>query len=175
MGDGEGVEGGGQSRGGRIKEKNTYISSIPQFLNSLLSEILVFCVFVGFYHIDIMVLAFVVKIPVYRCNNICVSLHIEKCDEIAGSRNKSYIMQSAIFCRFLVNGILEVGGIYTVLRSKAPISTEELGDQYCMLGPLREERWRLEVEPIAPESRNIRHAIKKLAEGGFKVCDRYFI
>uniref|UniRef100_F1KYL5 Glycogen [starch] synthase n=1 Tax=Ascaris suum TaxID=6253 RepID=F1KYL5_ASCSU len=62
----------------------------------------------------------------------------------------------------------KVGGIYTVLRSKAPISTEELGDQYCMLGPLREERWRLEVEPIAPESRNIRHAIKKLAEGGFK-------
>lgn len=39
----------------------------------------------------------------------------------------------------------KVGGIYTVIRSKAPISVEELGDQYCLLGPQREERWRLEV------------------------------
>lgn len=62
----------------------------------------------------------------------------------------------------------KVGGIYTVLRSKAPISTEELGDQYCALGPLREDRWRLEVEQIEPESRNIRAALKKLSEGGFK-------
>ena len=69
----------------------------------------------------------------------------------------------------MLNHRIKVGGIYTVLRSKAPISTEELGDQYCALGPLREERWRLEVEPIEPESRNIRAALKKLNEGGFKV------
>ncbi|VBB28731.1 unnamed protein product [Acanthocheilonema viteae] len=39
----------------------------------------------------------------------------------------------------------KVGGIYTVLRTKAPITTEELGDQYCMLGPYKEERVKLEV------------------------------
>ncbi|VDO71074.1 unnamed protein product [Heligmosomoides polygyrus] len=39
----------------------------------------------------------------------------------------------------------KVGGIYTVLRTKAPISTEELGDQYCMLGPYNEDRVKLEV------------------------------
>ncbi|CAK5013926.1 unnamed protein product [Meloidogyne enterolobii] len=27
----------------------------------------------------------------------------------------------------------KVGGIYTVLRTKAPISTDELGDQYYMM------------------------------------------
>lgn len=64
---------------------------------------------------------------------------------------------------------LKVGGIYTVLRSKAAISTEELGDQYCMLGPLREDRWRLEVEQIAPESRNIATAIHKMNDSGFRV------
>ncbi|VDN95676.1 unnamed protein product [Brugia pahangi] len=70
----------------------------------------------------------------------------------------------------------EVGGIYTVLRSKAPISTEEYGDQYCMLGPLRDGKWQLEVEQIAPESRHIATAIHKLKEGGFKtVYGRWLI
>uniref|UniRef100_A0A1I8EGH6 Glycogen [starch] synthase n=1 Tax=Wuchereria bancrofti TaxID=6293 RepID=A0A1I8EGH6_WUCBA len=70
----------------------------------------------------------------------------------------------------------KVGGIYTVLRSKAPISTEEYGDQYCMLGPLRDGKWQLEVEKIAPESRHITTAIHKLKEGGFKtVYGRWLI
>ncbi|VBB34519.1 unnamed protein product [Acanthocheilonema viteae] len=69
-----------------------------------------------------------------------------------------------------------VGGIYTVLRSKAPISTEEYGDQYCMLGPLREGKWQLEVEQIAPESQHIASAVHKLKEGGFKtVYGRWLI
>lgn len=29
-----------------------------------------------------------------------------------------------------------VGGIYTVIRSKAFVSTEEMGDNYCLLGKL---------------------------------------
>ncbi|CAJ0959283.1 unnamed protein product, partial [Mesorhabditis belari] len=62
----------------------------------------------------------------------------------------------------------KVGGIYTVIRSKAPISVEELGDQYCLLGPQKEERWRLEVEPIEPENRTIREAIKKMQMDGFR-------
>ncbi|KAM3718618.1 Glycogen [starch] synthase [Dirofilaria immitis] len=70
----------------------------------------------------------------------------------------------------------KVGGIYTVLRSKAAISTEEYGDQYCMLGPLREGKWQLEVEQIAPESRHIATAIHKMKEGGFKaVYGRWLI
>ncbi|EFO12773.2 hypothetical protein LOAG_15760 [Loa loa] len=72
--------------------------------------------------------------------------------------------------------LTDVGGIYTVLRSKAPISTEEYGDQYCMLGPLRNGKWQLEVEQIAPESRHIATAIHKLKEGGFKaVYGRWLI
>ncbi len=46
----------------------------------------------------------------------------------------------------------KVGGIYTVLRTKAPISTDELGDQYCMIGPYNEERVKLEVEVLDPET-----------------------
>ncbi len=56
-----------------------------------------------------------------------------------------------------------------MLRSKAAISTAELGEQYCMLGPLREERMRLEVETIQPENHSIRLAIGKMRESGFQV------
>ncbi|PIO63260.1 starch synthase [Teladorsagia circumcincta] len=62
----------------------------------------------------------------------------------------------------------KIGGIYTVLRSKAQISCEELGDQYCMFGPMKDDKWRLEVEKVEPENRTIRAAIKKLHESGFK-------
>lgn len=62
---------------------------------------------------------------------------------------------------------LQVGGIYTVLRSKAQISTEELGDQYCMFGPMKDEKWRLEVEQIEPENRTIREAMKRFHSDGF--------
>lgn len=30
----------------------------------------------------------------------------------------------------------KVGGIYTVIRSKAFVSTEELGEQYCLFGEI---------------------------------------
>uniref|UniRef100_A0A0R3RKR1 Glycogen [starch] synthase n=1 Tax=Elaeophora elaphi TaxID=1147741 RepID=A0A0R3RKR1_9BILA len=45
-----------------------------------------------------------------------------------------------------------------------------------MLGPLREGKWQLEVEQIAPESQHIATAIHKLQEGGFKtVYGRWLI
>ena len=41
------------------------------------------------------------------------------------------------------------GGIYTVLRSKAAVSTQELGDRYVMLGPLTSAHQH-EVELCSP-------------------------
>ncbi|VDK27567.1 unnamed protein product [Gongylonema pulchrum] len=90
-------------------------------------------------------------------------LHTKEADQVTEKREQLFLQathQLAVF---------QVGGIYTVLRSKAPINTEEYGDQYCLLGPLREGRWQLEVEQIAPESRHIAAAIERLSEGGFKV------
>lgn len=62
-----------------------------------------------------------------------------------------------------------VGGIYTVLRSKAGVTTDELGDQYCMLGPYNEATVRTEVEVCEPENEVIRRAIKKMTDQGLKV------
>jgi glycogen(starch) synthase len=57
-----------------------------------------------------------------------------------------------------------------VIRSKAYVSTEEMGDQYCLLGPYKEQCARTEVEeqefpPNSPYS----EAVAKLREQGFKV------
>uniref|UniRef100_A0A915K178 Glycogen [starch] synthase n=1 Tax=Romanomermis culicivorax TaxID=13658 RepID=A0A915K178_ROMCU len=62
----------------------------------------------------------------------------------------------------------KVGGIYTVLRTKAAISTEELGEQYCMLGPYNEDTVRVEVEPLEPETYAMRKAIENMREHGVK-------
>uniref|UniRef100_A0A2I4JH69 Glycogen [starch] synthase n=1 Tax=Stichopus japonicus TaxID=307972 RepID=A0A2I4JH69_STIJA len=63
----------------------------------------------------------------------------------------------------------KVGGVYTVLRSKAGVTTDELGDQYCMLGPYNEATVRTEVEVCEPENEVIRRAIKKMTDQGLKV------
>ena len=56
-----------------------------------------------------------------------------------------------------------------MLRTKAPITTEELGDQYCMIGPLVEETVRVEVEVLEPETYAVRGALETLREHGVKV------
>ncbi|XP_064399869.1 glycogen [starch] synthase, muscle-like [Halichondria panicea] len=63
----------------------------------------------------------------------------------------------------------KVGGIYTVLRSKAGVTTAELGDQYCMLGKYNEATVRLEVEVMEPELSVLQESIEVLRQEGIKV------
>ncbi len=44
----------------------------------------------------------------------------------------------------------KVGGIYTVLRSKAPTMVERWGDRYCVVGPYDNHSSALEFEPLDP-------------------------
>lgn len=59
----------------------------------------------------------------------------------------------------------QVGGIYTVLRSKAPATVRRWGDAYCLIGPYREHSARIELEPQAPTGA-IAHAIQVLRASG---------
>lgn len=63
----------------------------------------------------------------------------------------------------------KVGGIYTVIRTKAQVTTAELGDQYCMVGPYNESCVRLEVEVMEPEFSVLKEVIASLRSQGFKV------
>ena len=62
-----------------------------------------------------------------------------------------------------------MGGIYTVIRSKAQVSTEELGDQYIMMGPYNENLVRTEVEVLEPENEMIQEAIRSMNTHGIRV------
>lgn len=66
--------------------------------------------------------------------------------------------------------LIIVGGIYTVIRSKAYVSTEELGDQYCMIGPYKKQSARTEVEEAEfPSHSPLKKAVQVLRDQGFKV------
>ncbi|CAD5125384.1 DgyrCDS13621 [Dimorphilus gyrociliatus] len=63
----------------------------------------------------------------------------------------------------------KVGGIYTVIKTKASVTVEELGEQYCLIGPYNENIVRQEVEILDPPSENFANTIKQMNEHGIKV------
>ncbi|KAG0424763.1 hypothetical protein HPB47_028029 [Ixodes persulcatus] len=63
----------------------------------------------------------------------------------------------------------KVGGIYTVIRSKAEVTVEELGDQFCLIGPYNENLVRTEVEVLEPPYSIFWNSVKALKEQGIKV------
>lgn len=69
----------------------------------------------------------------------------------------------------------KVGGIYTVIRSKAEVSVEELGDQYCLIGPLNPKAVSTEVEVTEPTG-PIATAVESFKAQGIKfVYGRWLI
>jgi len=63
----------------------------------------------------------------------------------------------------------KVGGIYTVLRSKAKSTTERLGDDYCMIGICNERYVAMEVEKMDPTQPEMLTTIKSMRDRGVKV------
>jgi glycogen(starch) synthase len=61
----------------------------------------------------------------------------------------------------------QLGGIYTVIRSKAPYMMEQWGRRYCLLGPYNAEVSPAEFEEAAPVG-HIAHAIKELHKQGLE-------
>jgi glycogen(starch) synthase len=59
----------------------------------------------------------------------------------------------------------QAGGIYTVLRSKAPAAAARWGDGYWLIGPYREHAARIEFEP-QPADGTIGEVVAMLAEEG---------
>ncbi|CAK8692413.1 glycogen [starch] synthase, muscle-like [Clavelina lepadiformis] len=58
----------------------------------------------------------------------------------------------------------KVGGIYTVLRSKAESTVEELGEDYCMIGICNERFVAMEVDKMEPNLPQIKKAVDKMRE-----------
>ena len=61
-----------------------------------------------------------------------------------------------------------VGGIYSVLKSKAQVTTAEYGSTYTLLGPLNRASAAVEVEEIPPRDPALIATIKSMNERGIK-------
>lgn len=72
-----------------------------------------------------------------------------------------------------------VGGIYSVIKSKAPVTVYEYGDRYHLIGPLNRKSADIEVEEITDESQipeAINKTLKSMAERGIQyVYGRWLI
>jgi len=63
----------------------------------------------------------------------------------------------------------KVGGIYTVIRTKAGVTAEELGGDYFLLGPYNHSQFQTEVEVIEPEYEIVKNVINSMRSDGIKV------
>ncbi len=63
----------------------------------------------------------------------------------------------------------QVGGIYTVIRSKVPAMIDKWGDNYCLLGPLENSNISAEFDPISDLSDPIGKAVEKMRNMGYDV------
>ena len=61
----------------------------------------------------------------------------------------------------------QVGGIYTVLRSKVPSMTRRWGTRYCLVGPYNPKTAEVEFEP-SPLVGAVGQAVEKLGEMGYR-------
>ncbi|KAJ1658748.1 glycogen synthase isoform 1 [Dispira simplex] len=60
----------------------------------------------------------------------------------------------------------KVGGIYTVIKTKAPVTVQEFADRYCLLGPLNHRAAPVEVEALEPTDPALKATIDSLRAGG---------
>ncbi|KAJ9227114.1 CAZyme family GT3 [Paecilomyces variotii] len=62
-----------------------------------------------------------------------------------------------------------VGGIYSVLKSKAPVTTAEYGDRYTLIGPLNKASAAVEVEELTPSNPHLVATIASMKERGINI------
>lgn len=63
-----------------------------------------------------------------------------------------------------------VGGIYTVIKTKVPVTVSEYGDRYCLIGPLSYKTAPMEVEAQEPpaEDEAMRLTLDSMRQRGIK-------
>lgn len=63
----------------------------------------------------------------------------------------------------------KVGGIYSVMRSKAPVTAAEYGKRYLMVGVFDSRSADVEVEELEPKQPHIKEALDSMRSRGVKV------
>lgn len=79
-----------------------------------------------------------------------------------------------ILIKFLSVFLFEVGGIYTVIQTKARLTAEEWGENYFLVGPYVESNVRTQVELIEPTNPVLKRTIDKMNSSGCKVLPHVY-
>jgi glycogen synthase len=62
----------------------------------------------------------------------------------------------------------KVGGIYTVIKTKVPVTVQEFGDRYCLIGPLSYKTAPMEVEAQEPTDPDLSATLDSMRAQGVK-------
>lgn len=62
-----------------------------------------------------------------------------------------------------------MGGIYTVLQTKAKVTGDEWGDNYYLVGPYTEQGVRTQVELLEPPTPALKRTLDSMNSKGCKV------
>ncbi|KAI8643316.1 glycogen synthase [Parasitella parasitica] len=62
----------------------------------------------------------------------------------------------------------KVGGIYTVIKTKVPVTVREFGDRYTLIGPLSYKSAPMEVEACEPANEKIKQVLDSMSQHGIK-------
>lgn len=62
----------------------------------------------------------------------------------------------------------KVGGIYTVIKTKVPVTVAEYGDRYCLLGPLSYKSAPMEVDAEEPTDPCLKEVLDLMRQAGLK-------
>ncbi|KAI1076334.1 glycogen synthase [Whalleya microplaca] len=62
-----------------------------------------------------------------------------------------------------------VGGIYSVIKSKAPVTTAEYGERYTLIGPLNHQSAAVEVEELEPSIPELAKSIDAMKNRGIGI------
>ena len=63
----------------------------------------------------------------------------------------------------------KVGGIYTVIKTKVPVTVSEFGDRYCLIGPLSYKTAPMEVEQEDPSDPHLAATFDSMRAQGVKL------
>jgi glycogen(starch) synthase len=93
--------------------------------------------------------------------------YFHRLDPLAMSEEKRDVRNPILFeCAWEVAN--KVGGIYTVIKTKVPVTVSEYGDRYCLIGPLSYKTAPMEVEAQEPTDPDLAASLESMRAQGVK-------
>uniref|UniRef100_A0A672YI28 Glycogen [starch] synthase n=1 Tax=Sphaeramia orbicularis TaxID=375764 RepID=A0A672YI28_9TELE len=82
--------------------------------------------------------------------------------------DEEFDLEDAVLFEIALEVANKVGGIYTVIQTKARLTSEEWGENYFLVGPYVESNVRTQVELIEPTNPVLKRTIDKMNSSGCK-------